>query len=78
MSAGVRHAEERAAAGQGWPDHIRATLRIGVPLIAAQLAQMAVGVTDTVMLGWLGAKELAASVLGTTFFFLASKLSPFP
>ena len=31
---------------------------------------MAMGVTDTVMLGWLGATELAASVLATQAYFL--------
>ncbi len=31
---------------------------------------MAMAVTDTVMLGWLGATELAASVLATQGFFI--------
>ncbi len=55
---------------QSWPRHIRATAVLALPLIGAQLAQMAMGVTDTVMLGWLGATELAASVLATQAFFL--------
>lgn len=53
-----------------WAGHTRATLALGVPLIGAQLAQMAIGVTDTVMIGWLGAPELAAAVLGAQAFFL--------
>lgn len=53
-----------------WPAHIRATLALGVPLVGAQLAQMLMGVTDTVMLGWLGASALAASVLATTLLFV--------
>ena len=53
-----------------WAGHTRATLALGVPLIGAQLAQMAIGVTDTVMIGWLGASELAAAVLGAQAFFL--------
>jgi len=56
---------------QSWRAHISGTLRIGVPLIAAQIAQQAIQVTDTVMLGWYGTEELAASVLGTTMFFIA-------
>ena len=40
-----------------------------MPLIGTQLAQMALNVTDTVMVGWLGATELAAAVLGTQIFF---------
>lgn len=43
---------------------------LGVPLIGAQLAQIAINVTDTVMVGWLGAPELAAVVLATQTFFL--------
>ncbi|MEM8789762.1 MAG: MATE family efflux transporter [Pseudomonadota bacterium] len=58
-------------ADPSWAGHIRATLKLGLPLIAAQLAQQAITITDTVMLGWLGAEPLAASVLGTTLFFLA-------
>ena len=55
---------------QAWPRHFKATVTLALPLIGAQLAQMAMGVTDTVMLGWLGAVELAASVLATQAFFL--------
>ena len=53
-----------------WQAHIRGTLRIGLPLIGAQIAQQAIMVTDTVMLGWYGTEELAASVLGGTAFFI--------
>ncbi len=42
------------------------TLRIGLPLAAAQLAQMAMGVTDTVFLGALGPDALAAGGLATS------------
>jgi MATE family multidrug resistance protein len=51
-------------------DHIKATLVLGIPLVGAQLAQMGIGVTDTIMIGWLGARELASSVLGTQLFFI--------
>jgi MATE family multidrug resistance protein len=60
----------RAEGPQSWPGHARATVVLALPLIGAQLAQMAMGVTDTVMIGWLGAPELAGSVLGTQAFFL--------
>ncbi len=53
-----------------WTGHAKATLALGLPLIGAQLAQMAINVTDTVMVGWLGATELAAAVLATQAFFL--------
>ncbi len=51
-------------------DHIRATLKLGLPLIGGQLAQTAIGLTDTVMMGWYGVEELAAVALGASFFHL--------
>ncbi|MEM6563502.1 MAG: MATE family efflux transporter [Pseudomonadota bacterium] len=53
-----------------YSDHMRAILRLGVPLIGGHLAQMAIGVTDTVMLGWYGVEALAAVTLGSTYFFV--------
>ncbi len=50
--------------------HARALLVLGLPLIGSHLAQMALHVTDTVLLGWYGVNELAAVVLGTSFFFV--------
>ncbi|MDP3961287.1 MAG: MATE family efflux transporter [Pseudorhodobacter sp.] len=50
--------------------HARATLALGLPLIGSHLAQMALHVTDTVMLGWYGVTELAAVVLGASAFFI--------
>ena len=52
------------------PGHARATLVLGLPLIGSHLAQMALHVTDTVMLGWYGVAELAAVVLGASAFFI--------
>ena len=51
-------------------EHVRATLILGLPLVAAQITQMLVGVTDTIMLGWLGTKELAAGTLAFQAFFI--------
>jgi MATE family multidrug resistance protein len=48
---------------------IRATIAVAVPLAAANLAQMAMGVTDTVMVGSLGGTALAAVGLGAGFYF---------
>lgn len=50
--------------------HIRATLKLGLPLIGGQLAQVFIGVTDTVMIGWYGVEELAAVALGSSYFHL--------
>ena len=40
--------------------HTRAILALGLPLIGGHLGQVAIGVTDTMMLGWYGVTELAA------------------
>lgn len=50
--------------------HARATLALGLPLIGSHLAQMALHVVDTVMLGWYGVTELAAVVIGGSSFFV--------
>ncbi|MCU4653575.1 MATE family efflux transporter [Roseibacterium sp. SDUM158016] len=48
--------------------HLRATLTIGGPLIGGQLAQTLITLTDTLMMGWYGAEELAAVALGGSYF----------
>lgn len=52
------------------PQHLRAILFLGVPLIGGHLAQFAIGLTDTVMLGWYSVEALAAVTLATTLFFV--------
>ncbi|WP_299411950.1 MATE family efflux transporter [uncultured Sulfitobacter sp.] len=52
------------------PAHVRAIAILGLPLIGGHLAQMAIGVTDTVMLGWYGVEALAAVTLASTYFFV--------
>ncbi len=53
-----------------YPEHAAAILRLGVPLIGGHLAQIAIGVTDTVMLGWYSVDALAAVALGSTLLFV--------
>lgn len=53
-------------ADHGLAQHALGTLRVGMPLAAAQLAQMAMGVTDTILVGALGPQALAASGLGAS------------
>lgn len=53
-----------------WKSDIRPTLALGLPLAGAQLAQIAINTTDVLMIGWLGAKELAAGVLAFNLFIL--------
>lgn len=50
--------------------HVRALLALGLPLVGSNLAQMALHVTDTMMLGRYGVAELAAAVLASGLFFI--------
>lgn len=55
---------------QTYKDHARAIMQLGLPLIGSQLAQFAVTLVDTVMLGWYSVEALAAQVLGGGLFIL--------
>ncbi len=57
------------AAGSDIGAELRATLALAAPLAAANLAQMAMAVTNTVMVGRLGAMPLAAAGLGGMIYF---------
>ena len=50
--------------------HLRALLVLGLPLVGGHLAQFAITLTDTVMMGWYSVEGLAAVVLAGTYFFL--------
>jgi multidrug resistance protein, MATE family len=56
-------------AAAGFAGQARAVLTLGLPLIGSHVAQFALHVTDTVMLGWYGVLDLAAAALGVTVFF---------
>ena len=47
-----------------WRDELRATLLLAWPMILSNLTMMLIGVTDVILLGWLGPRELAAGALG--------------
>ncbi len=53
-----------------WFTHMRATLMLGVPLVGAQLAQVAIHTTDVILVGWLGTTELASVVIATQLYFI--------
>lgn len=50
--------------------HFNALLLLGLPLMGGHIAQFAIGLTDTVMLGRYSVDALAAVVLGATLFFV--------
>ncbi len=49
--------------------HLIATARLAAPIAVALLSEMAMGLTDTVMLGSIGDRALAAGGLGANLFF---------
>jgi len=59
----------RGALLSGVSAELRATLALAAPLAAANLAQMAMAVINTVMVGRLGAIPLAAAGLGGMLYF---------
>lgn len=52
-----------------WGAEVRATLSLAWPLVITNLAQVALGLTDVIMMGWLGADALAAGALATNLNF---------
>ncbi|MEL6549177.1 MAG: MATE family efflux transporter [Pseudomonadota bacterium] len=56
-----------------WRDYgpeTRAMLVLGLPLAGSLVAQVALGATDTLMMGRYGVPELAALTVATSFFFI--------
>ncbi|WP_420003282.1 MATE family efflux transporter [Arenibacterium sp. LLYu02] len=50
--------------------HAKALALLGLPLMGGHLAQFAIGLTDTIMLGWYGVAELAAVTLAQSYYFV--------
>jgi len=57
------------APARTWSTELRATLALAWPLILANLTMQLIQATDVVLLGWLGANELAAAALGLSLSF---------
>lgn len=57
-----------AAPSRLWRDETIATVTLAGPLILTNVAQSAINATDVVLLGWLGARELAASSIGVNLY----------
>ena len=50
--------------------HVAGLLGLGLPLIGSHLAQVAIGVTDALMLGWYDVEALAAATLAHSIWFV--------
>src|SRR4029078_303319 len=66
MDAATISASERKAA---WRDELRATLALAWPLILANLTQQLIQATDVLLMGRLGATQLAAATLALNMTF---------
>lgn len=55
---------------QSWAEHFRAILILGLPLVGGSLAQFAIHLTDSLMLGWYDARALAAVTLANSLHFI--------
>lgn len=53
-----------------YPAHFEAIAVLGLPLVGGHLAQFAIGLTDTIMLGWYGVEALAAVTLASSYYFV--------
>jgi MATE family multidrug resistance protein len=70
MTRSRREPAVRAAPAGGWMAELRATLALSWPLVLSNLAQVAMGATDVMMMGWIGADTLAAGALGVNVYFI--------
>lgn len=61
--------EQALKTGGSWSRHLVDTALLGVPLIGAQIAQLAIHTTDVLIISQLGTAQLAAIVLSSQFFF---------
>jgi MATE family multidrug resistance protein len=59
----------RKGSDNPWLDELRATLRLAWPLILANLTQQVIQATDILLMGRLGATELAAATLALNLTF---------
>lgn len=66
----MRLVQRKMSKTMTYPGHVKAILVLGLPLIGGHVAQFAITLTDTVMLGWYGVGELAAVTLAGSYFFV--------
>ncbi len=60
-----------AEARSAWLRELRAIMALSWPLALGNLAQVGMGTTDVMMMGWLGPDTLAAGALGANLYFIA-------
>jgi MATE family multidrug resistance protein len=63
---------QNSGAANPWRHELRASLTLAWPLIMTNLTMALIGATDVLMLGWLGAEELAGASLGYNLSMVAA------
>ena len=68
MNASEFERDAAPVSSGAWRLEGRALLTLALPLVLTEICQMSMGATDMVMMGWLGAEELAAGALANHFY----------
>ena len=63
---------DASRSGDNTPGGLREVAHIAWPIVVSMLSYTAMGVSDTLLVGWVGKTELAAVGLGTTAIFLVN------
>ncbi|HSZ50913.1 MAG TPA: MATE family efflux transporter [Caulobacteraceae bacterium] len=71
ITAPAIEAPSAIAPRASWSSEARALMVLATPLVLTQLAQMAIGTTDLLLLGRYSEAALAAAAMGNTIFFFA-------
>ena len=53
-----------------YPEHTKRLLKLGLPLVGANVAGFSIHMTDTIMLGWYSVTSLAAATVATGLWFI--------
>ena len=69
---GWRHLRGALPRPAGWPQEIRATLRLALPLVAGQLSIFGMTMAEVILAGHLGAHVLGTVALGGALFNVAN------
>lgn len=65
----IKSQPEKVQMPERWPEELKALLVLGVPMGLTQLVQFSIYTVDILMIGRLGAEDLAAASLGSVIYF---------
>ena len=62
---------KRMSSQTSYRSHIRKLLKLGLPLVGANVAGFSISMTDTIMLGWYSVTSLAAATVAVGLWFIS-------